>query len=250
MGINLPNGNEVEEIILPNGANAREVIGPNGETVWRDVAIPDSVMYLPEENDLENFSGNLTDYDIIEQEPFSDPSVQFLSDVEHVIEGEFGTDSDPEIISSDGLYNYPERGDTFGVYFWQNGGTDADGPQFYFGHQSNGSNYGFRIFNDHPVGDEIILFKDASHGSSSGITVLDDGEANLSQQEWYDCEVEWGDPTITLRIFEVDQDTGERENELIKLSDDDTDYSSGSIGLDYGGPEGGTFESCLARLID
>lgn len=42
MGINLPNGNEVEEIILPNGANAREVIGPNGERVFGGPAIPDS----------------------------------------------------------------------------------------------------------------------------------------------------------------------------------------------------------------
>ena len=48
MGINLPNGNEVEEIILPNGANAREVIGPNGERVFGGPAIPDdAVLYIP-----------------------------------------------------------------------------------------------------------------------------------------------------------------------------------------------------------
>jgi hypothetical protein len=37
--INLPNGNEVSEIVLPNGASASEVIAPDGSTVFS--AIPD-----------------------------------------------------------------------------------------------------------------------------------------------------------------------------------------------------------------
>jgi hypothetical protein len=38
--INLPNGNEVSEVILPDGSSATEVIGPDGQTVF-DVGVPD-----------------------------------------------------------------------------------------------------------------------------------------------------------------------------------------------------------------
>jgi hypothetical protein len=41
--INLPNGNEVSEIVLPNGNTASEVIAPDGSTVFG--AIPDSALY-------------------------------------------------------------------------------------------------------------------------------------------------------------------------------------------------------------
>lgn len=40
--INLPNGNQVSEIVLPNGATASEVIAPDGSTVFAD--IPDSAV--------------------------------------------------------------------------------------------------------------------------------------------------------------------------------------------------------------
>jgi hypothetical protein len=42
--INLPNGNEVSEIVLPDGSSASEVIAPDGSTVFS--AIPDSNLYL------------------------------------------------------------------------------------------------------------------------------------------------------------------------------------------------------------
>lgn len=42
MPIELPNNENVDEIVLPNGANASEVYGPNGNLVWEAVDIPDS----------------------------------------------------------------------------------------------------------------------------------------------------------------------------------------------------------------
>jgi len=46
--INLPNGNEVSEVILPDGASASEVVAPDGSTVFS--GIPDSVASRPDDD--------------------------------------------------------------------------------------------------------------------------------------------------------------------------------------------------------
>lgn len=42
MPINLPNSENVDEIVLPNGASANELYGPNGNLLWEAGDMPDS----------------------------------------------------------------------------------------------------------------------------------------------------------------------------------------------------------------
>ena len=194
-------------------------------TTWRSLVdgeeigvIPDSVV-LPEENDLDNFDGDTSVFEIVSGRQ---------------VTGDFSLEGTPSfadnIRSQSGLNRYPEPGEKFACYL-QEIDNDA-GVLAMFGVQDASNFYGFG-FRD----DELVIHKD-------GFSVSDNigGEeqvSGLSDGEWFDLEVEWqSDGTITLSVFEIDQNSGDRQNLLGDVSATDTDYSSGGVG--FGSSSGGS----------
>eukprot|EP01138_Halocafeteria_seosinensis_P009912 gb/GECG01010124.1/.p1 GENE.gb/GECG01010124.1/~~gb/GECG01010124.1/.p1 ORF type:complete len:411 (+),score=29.29 gb/GECG01010124.1/:1-1233(+) len=149
-----------------------------------------------------------------------------------------GSDNDEDwIYSTSGLNAYPERGSTIRVVYkihdFRTGAWCDPDIEFCFGGQDKDNAYCVRhgVWPD-PRTNSVGLFlrrpgkKIAGSGEGSGPT-----GAGV-----YSFEIEYGDPTITVRLYEGDWDTLKQE-----ISGDDTAYNSQGIGFTmyHGGCDGG-----------
>jgi len=187
-------------------------------TKWRSlvdgeeiIAIPDGVL-LPESDDLDNFDGDVEDYDINDDSPVIYTEQNNLS-LKQSDEGEVS------IESTSGLNRYPERGEKFAYYFQ---GTSGDPDAvFKFGLQDSSNFYSVML---RLGSDSLRIRKDGDNEDIESVSV--------SFDTWYDIEVEWeSNGDITVRLFDVDQ-SGNRESEIGSVSTTDSEYESGGIGFE------------------
>ena len=197
-------------------------------TTWRSLvdgeeisAIPDTVV-LPESDDLEHFEGDTGQYEINDDEPVIFTEVNNLS-----VKNTSGSSEEDRIVSFSGLDNYPEQGDTFSCFLREDGSQPL--AIMLFGVQ----NYDFEFYGA-GIADGVSEFRLFKDGLGGGDTIASTS-VSLSTEEWYDVEVEWEtDGTITARLFEVDQSSGERQSQMESISATDTDYSNGGVGFAKG----------------
>ena len=139
-----------------------------------------------------------------------------------VIRGDYslkhtGSDQNTPMVSVD-LPREPVRGDTFAYFAYPDNQTPVS---IVFGYTSDSETYALTF-----SGDNFRLYKDGFGGDE----VIGDTPVSLSGGEWYDVEIDWADPTITCRVFSVDQSSGDRQSEEASFSADDTDYDNGQCG--------------------
>ena len=199
-------------------------------TTWRSLvdgeeilAIPDSAVFHPDDNDLDNFQGDTGDFSI--------DSSPALPDLET---GKSINGDGREISSTSGLDSYPEQGQQFACYLYAESGGPT--PAMTWAVQTAGSEddmYNMFFRED----DEELEIRKRENGSSTPLA--ENTDVGVTDGEWYDLEVDWEtDGTITGRIYDVDQSTGERQSELGSVSATDTTFDSGGAGIRRGSLSG------------
>ena len=176
-------------------------------------AIPDSVVLLPQADDLEHFTGETDAFDIND----SDGIITEFNELSLEINGAEGD----QIESVSGLNKYPQQGDTFSWFIQLPSGEGRQIIEVLFGLQDNSNWYAGQLDSD----GFIRLRKDGSTESSS--------DSSVPLDEWLEFEIEWAnDGEITGSLFSLD--STDRDTELASASFNDTDYESGGIGVNLG----------------
>ena len=193
-------------------------------------AIPDSEIFLPRSNDLDDFNFNNTsseDWNLVSDGNIIDDLHDRTDPVLAVENAVMPTDVDGiHLFANDVIAGaIPKPGDTFSIYM--NELEENCRPTVNFGVQDGGNGYGIRF--------------DPSSSSSAHVIIRYDDESRtaLSQSgnvgsvgDWHEIEVEWGENgDITSKVFSVDQSDGSRQSELNQESTNDTTYSDGGFGL-------------------
>jgi len=123
-----------------------------------------------------------------------------------------GNQDSPAATSLSGLPAYPTRGDTFSyrVEF-----TDSDSQtRMEFGADGSGNRYSVVLGSQ-----DGLLFRKLSSGSFSN---LKSSSFTAAADTTYRVEVEWGDPTISVRVYQSG-------SQVASLQVDETTYDSGGI---------------------
>lgn len=134
--------------------------------------------------------------------------------------------TDTEMISTSGLDYYPTAGDTF--RYWVRGHNGADRINLTYGVQDHQNRYFARV---NPHQGHIALYR-YENGSS---TLLADEGVSLSQNTWYEAEIDWGGSgghTLTL--------SDSSGTQLAQISATDSRWTSGGVGYDAYLSDGGT----------
>jgi len=220
--INLPDGSQVSEIVLPDGSTATEVLAPDGSTVFS--GIPDSVIDHFEETLYEGKGNSLsTYYDNINSS--HDRNIN-----SPVIEGNYSLKitEDPSLVYSetgDGLNRYFSKGEIASAPVYDDGGE----PKLIFAAANDGNGLDCYMAR-HQAGNQITIEKWADGGFKSA---LNSASVSTNTQEWYELEIEWhdgsgteSDNTIVVRLFSLDQSTGDRQSEVANTTASDSDYST------------------------
>lgn len=176
-------------------------------------AIPDSVVLLPQEDDLDHFEGDTDQAEI-------QSGVTFEQDLALGLDG--SDNGAYRIWSNSGLNNYPERGDTFRVWVRTNDNS-SQRHRIVFGSQSGGwrSNGGYALELNTAGGYISVIYFD-SNGDYN-----DDSRSdfNFDNNTWYESELIWGDTDITHRLLD------QEGNELETVTLSDTTWNTGGVGL-------------------
>jgi hypothetical protein len=82
----------------------------------------------------------------------------------------------------------------------------------------------------HLAGGQISIEKWVDGGFNS---TLNSASVSTNTQEWYELEIEWhdgsgseSDNTFVVRLYSVDQSTGDRNSEVANVSASDSDYAT------------------------
>ncbi|UPV99667.1 hypothetical protein M0R88_14245 [Halorussus gelatinilyticus] len=125
-----------------------------------------------------------------------------------------------EAISTSGLNAYPSAGDT--VSFWVRGSGGAAKTNLSYGVQDHTNRYFVRV---NISADNLALYR--LEGGSSTELAADWSTPALSQDAWYELEVQWAtDGTHTLTLLDSSG------SQLTQVSTTDTTWSSGGVGFD------------------
>ena len=191
----------------------------NGIVAVTDTAgddLPDSVVdWTNGSDDLGKFSGSTSEFDVNQNSPTIDSGWSLKNT---------GSDDFIGSVDGDGLNRYPEQGQRFACYAFDEGGI----PVVMYGVPDNSSlsGYGFWC---RPSADNVRLSVYES-GNRNDI-IIDD--LSYETNTWFDLDVSWGtDNTHTISIYEVDQSTGERESEIYSESVVD-DTFAGELGVGF-----------------
>ena len=128
------------------------------------------------------------------------------------------TASDQRIHSVSGLDRYPQQDQRFACYFQ----FDSDGgPTIGWG--SDGASDSFYEAVGFGATDEIFIRR-IDNGTATELGTR--ASVALSNNTWYDMEIEWlSNGDITIRVFDVDQSTGDRQGSaLATTTATDTTY--------------------------
>lgn len=192
------------------------------------------------ENPAKNFEvidgfedGNTDEYNVYLVQTYAG-GVGYASAVENPkysgsYSGKFHTDdnSDTAMLSTNGLGNYPERGEIFRVSLNPNDGMNL---RVFFGLQSNSTRnntYRVRLDTD-GYGNENIYLDKFEDGSSSSIS-SSSLDFNSGWSGWNILEVSW------LKNGTIEAELLKPNGEIIgKTSGTDTTFDKGGIGIDVG----------------
>ena len=179
------------------------------------LAIPDSVVFLPESGDLDHFSGDKSDFEL--------QTTTTIGSEDLTLRGERPGSGNRTIISTSGLSDYPEVGQRLRVntQIEREDSSTETISQTLFGVQDSSNHYGVAI--DGANGFQIR--KDFSVLSETSYSFDYDTEYVIIW-DWTTTE-----PEIEAELYTPDQDF-ENDDPLATVSASDTEYTSGGIGFD------------------
>jgi len=222
-------GGDTVNAITIDGTSVSEVT-VDGSTVFG--GIPDSVI-LPESGDMQYFTGDTDQMDILDTTqdsaindgPYRDLALMENNNGDNMRNG--------TIISTSGLNTYPEAGQ---ILTWIQSepdyASDNGAMATFFGVQDGSNWYGAGL----DPNDLFYIQKDADD------KIRQEASPSIDPGVWYEIEINWGtDGTIAAKIFDIDQSNGGRLSELASISFNDTEYTSGGIGVGNKGPTGGGY---------
>ena len=199
-------------------------------TTWRSLvdgaeisAIPDSVVFLPEEDDLDNFGGATSDYVIDSSQPKFNTEFTDLSLKVDAVRPDY-------IGSLSGLNRYPKVGETHRVAIFL---EDTDSwPRVHFGCDSvSGVSNSYSVNLRRP-NDEDRLEIDRYDDGDRNSGIADINNVGLNVGEWHEVEILHeanGDMTVTLF------DNNGSEIDSLNHNDDthitDGEYDGNGIGI-------------------
>ena len=124
-----------------------------------------------------------------------------------------------EMISTSWLPHYPSAGST--ISYWVRGTGGADDLNLSYGVQDHTNRYFVRV---DIANNDLFLFR---YEGGNSYQLAEDATVSLSQDAWYEVEVEWArDGTHTVTLFD---NSG---TQLAQISATDSTWSSGGIGYD------------------
>ncbi len=132
-----------------------------------------------------------------------------------------------EMISTSGLSYYPSAGDTFS--YWVRGTGGADDINLTYGVQDHDNRYFIRV---DFANNDLVLYRN----ENSDPVNLAGTDLSLSEDTWYEVEVDWGDSGS--QVVTLYDSSG---SQLGQISASDSTWTSGGIGYDaYFGSSGGS----------
>ena len=206
--------------VTPKGIS--QIRTGDGRILFDGPAIPDSVILQPESNDLDSANGDTSDYEIN-----SDPP-QYKTD--NKIESTVG-DANTRVFWPEGtLNNDPQQGFELSAIMTTAESSEGDtaDPTYLFGVQDNNNFYAVGLFTG--GGDvELAVYKDGLTSDD----IVSRTTVPVDFNDGYEYTAEWESNEITARIYEIDQNTGERlsDDDIGSTSFSDSDYSSGGAGF-------------------
>jgi hypothetical protein len=190
-------GDSIGSIRLGDGSEIAEVRTGAGDVVFS--AIPDSVVLLPESDDLTHFSGDTGSFDINNNSPVYQTDNNNDLSLKSTASGVIGSDS--------GLDNYPSTDTQFRVRLYIEDASTDDIRLFYSSDSpdstidNNGSGYGV-LFN--AANSDFGIFRRNS-GSFNGIEI--DTSFSFASGTWYTLNLtHQSDGIINFEL--INEDTG------------------------------------------
>jgi len=181
--------------------------------------IPDSDIAQFEDGSLHpSFSGDTGDYQVTSTSPTLTGTYSLKATVENA----------GPITSESGLDRYPQTDQRFACYVYIDTLNPNSGlPTVAWGTQDTSNFYEFGYV---PSNDQLFL-SIVQNGSFTELSSRP--SVAVSSNTWYDLEIEWlSDGSITGRIFDVDQSTGDRSGAALQsISASDSTWSSGGLGF-------------------
>jgi len=173
-----------------------------------------------EDGDINEYDGRRGDFDVY-------TNIYWPIDGDHYLYGEADGSDNNNIVSTTGLNQYPRRGNTF----YCNVAYDNEQVGFNWAEQgSRGDDaYGVTI----NMEDSEMRLGVGGDADPPANNLLDSTTfyANNYTEEYLIWEVEWGDPTITVNLYETDSNGDPKGTPLATVSAADTTYDSGGIGF-------------------
>jgi len=173
-----------------------------------------------EDDDIAEYTGRTGDFNV---------NQTGAVDGNYYLHGEASYGANNQIVSMSGLDVYPSRGDLIrsNVRF----ATNSEAIMFDWACQggSRGEDaYGIALKMET---DELLLGR-GKNQAPHGDTKIDVATVDFSpyEYEWLVCEIEWGDPTITVDLYETDGNGNPSGSAIATVSGDDGTYDSGGIG--------------------
>lgn len=184
--------------------------------------ISETVMEDWESQSFSNYGGDTADWSFDTSTP-----------LEGAASASPSTGSGAQIFSSSGLPVYPQRGDTIRGYFYSTPGRSNNDDAFGFALQTDPIDAGYHLVMAPDLGTNFGL----SVGTWDSVAVQDNGVSVPTGQtvEW---EIEFGDPTITAKLYDAPIDSG--GSVLSTISTDDSQYDNGGVSFQQnsGSPTG------------
>jgi len=184
-------------------------------------AIPDSVILQPKSDDLSNFSGDTSGWDINDNSPVLFPDLGEGLSIKHT-NGDF-------IGSTSGLANYPDVGDTHVWFFNPDAANsnDSSTQQIGFGHNSaSAQDDGYRISADNRSTDDDIKISRVDSGTA---TILKQTGVSWNKNSWHAIEIlHESNGDITATVYDASSLTDplnyDSGTQLASLTSNDSQY--------------------------
>jgi hypothetical protein len=213
--INLPNGNEVSEIVLPNGATASEVIAPDGSTVFG--GITDGPVDDYEDQDLSEYAGDT-----------SAASIVSSAALEGSYSLQYEQDSGVLLYSTSGLDLYPQQGQNFACLCEADNGN---GAAVCYGLEDTNNFFAVSV----EVAANKLRFFETSGGNLDATQLA---TPTLSGDTIYDVDIVWNfDDSHDITLYTWDTSNFERGSAIASGSVTSTAATGTGIGFRGGGSQ-------------
>jgi len=225
-------GNSIGSIRLGDGTEISEVRTGAGDVLFSAGVFAQDIAQFERGSLHPSFEGDTGRYEVNN----SSPVLYETQSLRHT------TGNDNEFIHSrSGLDRYPQQDQRFACYIYL---LNNEIAEVGWAGDNLGDYYTFSL--SVPT-DELLLNR---FDGNSRTELTSRVPQTISDGIWYDAEIEWlSNGSITARVFEVDQSTGERSGSALEsISSSDTNHTGDGIAFRSGSP--GDFVADNYRILE